>query len=240
MSEENTSVDEGTGDVEMSAAAVSDGAYTLIVADFSDTDSAWAAYEALRSVEDGRTVEVEGVIVVKRSTDGKLEIQKATDHSTRSGLRWGVVGGIALGVVFPPPPRRARAGARERDSAGSLRPAGAGVRPGRREGPGGARPRRRHRRVRHRQGRGSRHQGGRQGGTGVRRRLTAAARRDASASRHGASTNQVALAWLLAISPITLPIPGTATAAHLEDNLAAAMLHLDQDEMDAITGAAAA
>ncbi len=32
----------------------------------------------------------------------KLEIQKATDHSTRSGLRWGVVGGIALGVIFPP------------------------------------------------------------------------------------------------------------------------------------------
>jgi uncharacterized membrane protein len=40
--------------------------------------------------------------VVKRDADGKLDIQKATDHSTRSGLRWGVVGGIALGVIFPP------------------------------------------------------------------------------------------------------------------------------------------
>jgi uncharacterized membrane protein len=91
-----------TPEFDLSAAAVSDGAYTLLVADFSDTDSAWEAYEALRSAEDGRTVEIEGVLVVRRSAEGKLEVQKATDHSTRSGLRWGVVGGIALGVIFPP------------------------------------------------------------------------------------------------------------------------------------------
>src|SRR6478752_9182608 len=84
------------------AAAVTDGAYTLLVADFADTQTAWDAYEALKSVEDGRTVAIEGVVVVKREEDGKLEIQKATDHSTRSGLKWGVVGGIALGVIFPP------------------------------------------------------------------------------------------------------------------------------------------
>lgn len=86
----------------ISAAAVSDGAYTLLVADFSDTDLAWQAYEALEAVEDGRTVEIEGVLVVKRTAEGELEIQKATDHSTKSGLKWGVVGGIALGVIFPP------------------------------------------------------------------------------------------------------------------------------------------
>lgn len=91
-----------TPDLEMSGAAVSDGAYTLLVADFSDTGAAWDAYEALKSVEDGRTVEIEGVVVVNRSAEGKLEIQKATDHSTKSGLKWGVVGGIALGVIFPP------------------------------------------------------------------------------------------------------------------------------------------
>ena len=83
-------------------AAASDGAYTLIVADFADTDSAWSAYETLKSVEDGRTVEIEGVVVVKRDSDGKLEVQKATDHSTRSGLKWGIVGGVALGLIFPP------------------------------------------------------------------------------------------------------------------------------------------
>ena len=59
-----------------------------------------------------------------------------------------------------------------------------------------------------------------------------------SRSRPGANTSQVALAWLLALSPVTLPIPGTATPAHLEDNLAAAALQLDQDEIHAITAVA--
>jgi aryl-alcohol dehydrogenase-like predicted oxidoreductase len=59
----------------------------------------------------------------------------------------------------------------------------------------------------------------------------------AAASRHSVDTNQIALAWLLALSPITLLIPGTATPAHLEDNLAAAELQLDQDEIHAITAA---
>ena len=84
------------------AAVVTDGAYTLFVADFNDTDTAWEAYEALKEVEDGRTVEIEGVIVVKRDADGTIEVQKTTDHSTRRGLGWGIVGGVVLGVLFPP------------------------------------------------------------------------------------------------------------------------------------------
>ena len=58
-----------------------------------------------------------------------------------------------------------------------------------------------------------------------------------AASRHNASTNQIALGWMLAVSPVTLPIPGTGTRTHLEDNLAAAALRLDPDEMQAITAA---
>jgi pyridoxine 4-dehydrogenase len=45
----------------------------------------------------------------------------------------------------------------------------------------------------------------------------------------------MALASLLAVSPVTLPIPGTATSAHLENNVAAAALQLRQDEIHAIT-----
>ena len=59
-----------------------------------------------------------------------------------------------------------------------------------------------------------------------------------AASRHDANADQIALAWLLAISPVTLLIPGTATRAHLEANVAAAALQLDRDEIDAISGAA--
>ena len=90
--------DEFTADV----AAVSDGATTLFVADFNDTGAAWEAYEALQSIEDGRHFAIDGVIVVNRDADGKLEIQKATDHSTKKGLKWGLIGGAALGLVFPP------------------------------------------------------------------------------------------------------------------------------------------
>lgn len=59
-----------------------------------------------------------------------------------------------------------------------------------------------------------------------------------AASQHDANTDQVALAWLLAISPVTQPIPGTATQAHLEANVAAGALQLDRDEIDAISAAA--
>ena len=97
--------DNATGenpDVTAVGAVVSDGGYTLFVADFSDTDTAWKAYEGLKEMEDGRHVEIEGVVVVKRESDGKLEVQKATDHSTKRGLTWGLVGGAVLGVIFPP------------------------------------------------------------------------------------------------------------------------------------------
>ena len=89
-------------DVNAEVVAVSDGAYALIVADFDDTEAAWDAYELLKSIEDGRTVEIEGVVVVKCDADGQIEVQKATDPSTRRGLGWGVVGGVVLGVLFPP------------------------------------------------------------------------------------------------------------------------------------------
>ena len=181
-----------TPDLEMSAAAVSDGAYTLLVADFSDTDTAWEAYEALKSVEDGRTVEIEGVIVVSRSAEGKLEILKATDHSTKSGLKWGVVGGIALGVIFPPSilgsaavlgsagalagklRQRHHHGELEQQLENAIPPGHSGLLalvsdPGAVQDPPGARAGRRHRRVRHRQGRGRRHQGSSQGSTEGRR-----------------------------------------------------------------------
>ena len=102
MADENTSTDAPDADPTVVGAAVTDGAYTLFVADFADLDAAWQAYEDLKTIEDGRTVEIEGVIVVKRGEDGKLEVQKATDHSTKSGLKWGIVGGVVLGVIFPP------------------------------------------------------------------------------------------------------------------------------------------
>jgi aryl-alcohol dehydrogenase-like predicted oxidoreductase len=52
------------------------------------------------------------------------------------------------------------------------------------------------------------------------------------AAAHGATQQQVALAWLLARSPAMLPIPGTSSVAHLEENIAAASLRISQAEVD--------
>jgi pyridoxine 4-dehydrogenase len=55
------------------------------------------------------------------------------------------------------------------------------------------------------------------------------------AEKHETSPAQIALAWLLAKSPVMLPIPGTSSVAHLEENVAAAKIELTDDEVDQIT-----
>lgn len=57
------------------------------------------------------------------------------------------------------------------------------------------------------------------------------------AKRHEATPSQVALAWLLARSPVMLPIPGTSRVAHLEENVAAARIALTPDEVQALRAA---
>lgn len=51
------------------------------------------------------------------------------------------------------------------------------------------------------------------------------------ATKRGADPRQVALAWLLARSPAMLPIPGTSSVSHLEENVAAAALRLSPEEL---------
>ncbi len=53
---------------------------------------------------------------------------------------------------------------------------------------------------------------------------------DAAARRHDATVAQLALAWLLHRSPVVLPIPGTSSIEHLEENTAAAQVKLSDDE----------
>ncbi|MGW7237443.1 aldo/keto reductase [Streptomyces sp. NPDC054804] len=61
---------------------------------------------------------------------------------------------------------------------------------------------------------------------------------DTIAKRHEATPGQVALAWLLARTEVMLPIPGTSRVAHLEENVGAARLTLDPEEVDQLTRAA--
>ncbi|MDQ3927125.1 MAG: aldo/keto reductase, partial [Actinomycetota bacterium] len=55
---------------------------------------------------------------------------------------------------------------------------------------------------------------------------------DEMAARRGVAPSQIALAWLLMRSPVMLPIPGTSSVAHLEENVAAADLRLSQEEFE--------
>ncbi|MBF6190685.1 aldo/keto reductase [Nocardia implantans] len=54
---------------------------------------------------------------------------------------------------------------------------------------------------------------------------------------HGATPAQLALAWLLRRSPVVLPIPGTSSVAHVEENIAAARIELTDKEFEALSAA---
>ncbi len=75
--------------------------HALIVARFADPSLAMATYDDLIDAEVGGLLEVDGVLVVKADDDGKLHVQKMTDHSTRTGLKWGIVGGVVAAVFLP-------------------------------------------------------------------------------------------------------------------------------------------
>ena len=64
---------------------------------------------------------------------------------------------------------------------------------------------------------------------------------DDAAKQHGATVSQLSIAWLLHHSPVIVPIPGTSSVEHLEENLKAAEIELSDaewDEIEALTKAA--
>jgi uncharacterized membrane protein len=81
---------------------VTDGAHSLIVAQFSTMDEAEAAYRQIQEMERRSPLKIDGVVIASCDADGKVHLGKVTEHSTKTGLKWGVVGGAILGVIFPP------------------------------------------------------------------------------------------------------------------------------------------
>jgi aryl-alcohol dehydrogenase-like predicted oxidoreductase len=57
---------------------------------------------------------------------------------------------------------------------------------------------------------------------------------DSAAKKHHATLAQLSIAWLLHRSPVILPIPGTSSLEHLEENIGSASVHLSADEWKAI------
>ncbi len=78
-----------------------EGDHALVVARFADTTSARAIYDDLLEAELDGSLHIDGVLVVKADDNGKLHVEKMTDHSTRTGLKWGIVGGVVAAVFLP-------------------------------------------------------------------------------------------------------------------------------------------
>ena len=83
------------------AAIAAEGDHALIVARFADTKSAIAIYENLLLAEMDGSLHIDGVLVAKADADGRIHIQQMTEHSTRKGLKWGIVGGVVAGIFLP-------------------------------------------------------------------------------------------------------------------------------------------
>lgn len=88
--------------IQAEAAVAMQGNSAILVAQFADMDTAKEAYFALLDAEMKRAIDIDGVLVVNADYQGKIHIQKMTDHTTRNGFLWGVVGGAVLGIIFPP------------------------------------------------------------------------------------------------------------------------------------------
>lgn len=83
------------------AAIAAEGNHALIVARFADANAAVGVYRDLQSAEIDGSLEIDGVLVAKADADGRIHIQEMTEHSTRKGLKWGIVGGVVAGIFLP-------------------------------------------------------------------------------------------------------------------------------------------
>lgn len=88
----------------LEAVAVVDTDYfnTVLVADFADRDAATAAYMTLLEAELQGLVRIDGVLTAHANEKGEINIDKMTEHSTKTGVKWGAAAGLAVGVLFPP------------------------------------------------------------------------------------------------------------------------------------------
>ncbi len=75
---------------------------TVMVAAFAHPDAARAAYMGLLDASIKGQLRIDGVLAVHTDAEGKIHVDKMTEHSTKTGLKWGAVGGLVLGVLFPP------------------------------------------------------------------------------------------------------------------------------------------
>jgi uncharacterized membrane protein len=75
---------------------------TVLAAEFAHPDAAKAAYFALQDAEIQGVLRIDGVLAVHADEQGKIHIDKLTEHSTKTGVKWGAAAGFVIGALFPP------------------------------------------------------------------------------------------------------------------------------------------
>ncbi len=75
---------------------------TVLAAEFANPDAAKAAYLTLLDAEVNGNLQIDGVLAVHADEAGKIHIDKLTEHSTKTGVKWGAAAGLVVGVLFPP------------------------------------------------------------------------------------------------------------------------------------------
>ena len=100
--EQQVEVTAGAAQPEAEIGMITDGAYYLLAGQFASAELADAAYAELEAIEAGTSLRIDGVVIASADQDGKIQFGRVTDHSTKTGLKWGVVGGAVLGIIFPP------------------------------------------------------------------------------------------------------------------------------------------
>jgi uncharacterized membrane protein len=81
---------------------ITDGAYYLVAGQFASAELAEATYAEIERIEEATSLRIDAVVLASADQDGKIHLGKVTEHSTKTGLKWGIVGGAVLGVIFPP------------------------------------------------------------------------------------------------------------------------------------------
>jgi len=75
---------------------------TIDILDPVESVSVVIPARALQELERTSSLQIDGVAIASSDANGKITLGQVTDHSTKTGLKWGVVGGALLGIVFPP------------------------------------------------------------------------------------------------------------------------------------------
>jgi uncharacterized membrane protein len=81
---------------------MSDAPLDLYVAAYNDPAAAKQDYDALKTLQHGGAIFIDGAVLVSREADGTITVKETGDHDVFKGTAWGIAGGFVVGLFAPP------------------------------------------------------------------------------------------------------------------------------------------